>query len=556
MNTRTILPILSLLSSTCTLADPSAPIDQSPSFIPQPVQATVNTGTPGFSLEHGIKVDAQISRTPLGSAAIRALQAAGVPVLPEESTTQLILRQARGINPDWYSLSVTPEQISITVNDPAALPLAAQTLAQAIVKDQQGKPALPCMEIDDQPLMRHRGLLVDVARHFRTKEEMKQILRLMARYKLNRLHWHLTDDQGWRIEIKKYPKLTEIGSHRPGSWDPITRDHVNNIPESGYYTQDDIREIVAYAKARGITIIPEIEVPGHSCALLAAYPELGNTDIPDYHPQVTGQFGVHDYVMAPTPETFRFLSDIFEEICTLFPDTPYIHIGGDEAPRTQWKQSPYAQQFMKEHGLKTEADIQRHFTHFCLSELAQHNRRIIGWDEIQEDGNIDPSAIVMIWRNVKLAYPALQAGHEIILSPLPHFYIDFGQGKTPKDPAYRAINESWPADWKFMYTFDPNLPDLTPEQQQRILGIQANLWGEYLHTYAKFQYMLMPRLCALAEIAWLPKSQRHEADFAKRLLGQYEYFDSEKLNFREEDGTPRIDREAMTREPPATPATP
>lgn len=555
MNARALIPLLSsLLSATGALAAPSAPIGEAPALIPQPVRADIQTGIPGFSLEHGIKIDSRTSRTPLGSAAIRALQNAGIPVLPEENESELTLRQARGIAPEWYSISVSPEGISITVNDPRALPLAAQTLAQATVQAKDGKPALPVMDIEDQPHMAYRGLMVDVSRHFRSIGEMKQIIRLMARYKLNHLHWHLTDDQGWRIEIKQYPKLTTIGSHRPGTWDTITRDHINTSkPESGYYTQQDIRDIVTYARERGITIIPEIEVPGHNSALLAAYPELGNSDIEGYNPEVACTFGVHDNILAPKPETFRFLSNVLQEICALFPDAPYIHIGGDEVPRTQWKKSPQAQQFMKEHGLATEADIQRHFTHYCLAELAKHNRRIIGWDEIQQDSSIDPSAIIMIWRSSKLAAPALKAGHQIILSPLPHFYLDYGQGKYPKDPSYTPITDHWNCDWQFVYDYDPNLPDLTPEQQSRILGIQGNLWSEYLPNYSKFQYMLIPRLCALAEVAWLPKNQRNKENFGKRLIGQYNYFDSEQLNFREEDGTPRIDREAMTREHPAEP---
>lgn len=551
MNARAILPMLSLLGATCTLAAPSAPVDQVPALIPHPVRANVTTGAPGFSLENGINVDAQTSSSPLGSAAVRALQAAGITIRTGAPQSDLTLRQARGIDPEWYALSVAPEGISITVDDPKALHLAAQTLAQAATKARDGKAALPAMDIEDQPLMAYRGLMVDVCRHFRTKDEMKQIIRLMARYKLNHLHWHLTDDQGWRVEIKQYPKLTEIGSHRPGTWDTVTRDHINtDKPESGFYTREDILDITAYARERGITIIPEIEVPGHSCALLAAYPELGNSDIPGYNPQVACTFGVHDYVLAPKPETFRFLSNLITEICDLFPDAPYIHIGGDEAPRTQWQQSPQAQAFMKQHNLTTEAGIQHYFTHFCLGELAKHQRRLIGWDEIQEDGGIDPSAIVMVWRGIQPAYSALKAGHSVILTPLPWFYFDYGQGKYPKDPGYKPITEHWDCDWRFVYDFDPSLADLTPEQQARILGVQGNLWSEYLPTYSKFQYMLVPRLCALAEVAWLPKAQRNAEDFKQRLHGQYDYLDSEHINFREDDGTPRRDREAMTRDTP------
>lgn len=557
--------MMGLLGASGAAAAPSAPTDETPALIPQPLELVMEGQKPGFLLTDGIRVDAATSRSELGRAAVRALMAAGFRVLPEEREGDVQLRQARGMNPEWYALEVSPSGISMTVNDPKGLYLAAQTLAQAVVRDREGREALPCMRVEDEPLLHYRGIMIDVARYFRTVEEMKQVIRLMARYKLNVLHWHLTDDQGWRLEIRKYPKLTQLGSQRPCS--PTIEDPgvAGNQPHGGFYTQQEVRDVVAYAKAHGITVIPEIEVPGHNCALMAAYPELGNDDIPGYAPRVATGWGVHPYVMAPKPATFTFIRDVFDEVCKLFPDAPYIHIGGDEVPREQWEKSETAHRFMQEKGLSRCGDIQHYFTDFCVTELDRHGRRIIGWDEIMEDGKIPASAVVMVWRNLQYAYPAIRKGHDVILTPNSHFYLDYGQGKFPADPSYRGIGTTSGFDWQKVYSFDPQLPGLTPEEQQHVIGVQGNLWGEYLHNSLKFQYQLVPRLCAVAEVGWLPKARRDEADFARRLRGQYDYFDSEKLNFREEDGTPRLDREAMTRphplpepaaQPQAAPAAP
>ena len=542
--------VLGFFGAACALAAPSAPVEQSPSFIPKPLDLSLELQKPGFSLSGGIRVDDRTSRSEAGRAAIRALQAAGFEVLPEERTGDLKVLQARGVNPEWYAIEVTPEGISIAVNDLRGFHLAAQTLAQAVVQDRDGGKALPAMKVEDEPLLRYRGLMIDVSRYFRTVDEMKQVIRLMARYKLNYLHWHLTDDQGWRIEIKKYPKLTQLGSQRPVS--PSVTDFLvpGDQPHGGYYTQEEIRDVVAYAEFHGITVIPEIEVPGHNCALIASYPELGNDDIEGFEPRVATTWGVHPYVMAPKEKTFAFIRDVFDEVCALFPKAPYIHIGGDEVPRDQWQKSKGAHRFMEEHGMKSCGEIQQYFTHFCVEDLAEHDRRIIGWDEIMEGSQIPASAVVMVWRNLQYAYPAVKKGHDVILTPNSHFYLDYGQGKFPADPSYRGIGTSTDFDWQRVYSFDPVLPNLTPEEQRHVLGVQGNLWSEYLHSPLKFQYQLVPRICAVAEVAWLPKAKRDEADFALRLKGQYPYFDSEKLNFREEDGTPRIDREAMTRPHP------
>ncbi len=540
---RFTLPCLLALASTA-LAAPSAPVQEQPAFLPAPLRLELGSGKPGFALAEGIRVDADLSHNPMGRALIRALQAAGVPVLPEEVEGDVTLRIANGINPEWYELDVTPEGIVIGVNQEAAFPLLAQTLAQAMVRDAKGELALPTMSIKDEPLLPHRGFMMDTARHPQSVEQIKKVLRVMARYKLNRFHWHLTDDQGWRLEIKAYPKLTEVGSHRPSSPLVPGKEEQDNTPVSGFYTQDDVREVVAYAHALGIIVIPEIEIPGHACAAIAAYPELGNTDAPGYRPEVATTWGVLPTVMAPKEETFRFIETVLDEVCELFPKAPYIHCGGDECPRDQWKDSATARAFMAEKGLAAHADIQHYFTHFCAAVLKKHGRRMVGWDEIQDAPSLPADAIVMAWRGYmykKVINKALQGGHDIIACPDSHFYLNFGHKVWDPRPEYRALGEALDQDWKHTYAFDPIPAGLTHEQARHIIGVQGNAWAEIMPSGKKLEYMIFPRLLAIAEVGWLPAEKRDVKDFEQRLMGQYPYLDSEQINFRQEDGSPRRD---------------
>ncbi|MBR2145506.1 MAG: family 20 glycosylhydrolase [Akkermansia sp.] len=316
--------------------------------------------SPGFQLGEGIRVDSATSHSELGRAAIRALMAAGFNVLPEEAGGSLQVLPINHCNPEAYALRVSPQGICIGAASAAALPAAAQTLAQTV---QNG--TLPAMQVEDHPALPHRGIMLDPCRHPISVADTKRILQLMARYKLNRLHWHLCDDQGWRIEIRKYPRLTEIGSKRPESSSWIDQSQKDGKPVEFYYTQDDIRHVVEYAHSLGITIIPEIEIPGHASAAVAAYPRLGNQDSPAFAPKVETGWGVFTHVMAPNPFAFQFIEDVLAEVCELFPRAPYIHIGGDEVPRDQWQSSPAAQAFMKQHGYTSESQIQDHFTHHC-----------------------------------------------------------------------------------------------------------------------------------------------------------------------------------------------
>ena len=545
MKSRIPTIIIGLLGSVA-IAAPSARVDIAPSVIPQPVKLDSAIGQPGFALTGGIKVHYRVSRSEEGAAAIRALMAAGITdVLPEESEGELQVGIEPGKGREWYAVNVTPEGIQLKVGSLAALHLAAQTLAQSIVTDAAGQPALPCMQVEDEPMLAYRGLMLDPCRHPLSVEQTKKMLRIMARYKLNRFHWHLTDDQGWRIEIKKYPKLTEVGSRRDAT--PLLTDHEasDNTPTAPFfYTQDEIRDVVAYANSLGITVIPEIEIPGHASACIAAYPELGNDDIEGYAPKVATTWGVLPFTMAPKESTFRFIEDVLAEVLPLFPKADLIHIGGDEAPRDQWAASPFAQAYMQRHGLTNPGQIQHKFTHRVAEMLAPHGRRIIGWDEIMMDGSVPPTAVVMAWRSwVKpdAALTAANRGHDVILSPDSHFYFNFAQGHIPADPAYTP--HGWveaKQDWRHVYSFNPKPAHYTPAQAARIIGLQANCWSESIQNAPKLEYQVVPRICALAEVAWRPAELRNADEFLQRIKAEYPWFKEMNINFRHEDGTPAL----------------
>ncbi len=544
---RLALSLLFACSAALALAAPSAPVYERPAFIPAPQKLELaEAGSPGFALGEGIRMDAALSHNPQGRALIRALQAAGVPVLPAEAEGDVNLAfTPTPLRREDYVLKVTPQDITIWVHDEEAFHLVAQTLAQAIVKDEQGQACLPAMDVIDVPLMRHRGLMLDCARHPIAVEEIKKILRVMARYKLNRLHWHLTDDQGWRLEIRSYPKLTTVGNYRPSSAIGPENKVQDGVPVSAFYSQEQVRELVAYAHALGIIIIPEIEIPGHASAAIAAYPELGNSDAPGFKPEVATNWGVFPTVLAPNEATFRFIDTVLAEVCELFPQAPYIHCGGDECPRVQWKNSPAARAFMEKNGLATPADIQHYFTRYCAAVLAKRGRRMVGWDEIQDAPSLPQDAIVMAWRGYKydaVFRKAVENGHDIIACPNSHCYLNFGHKVWDPRPEYTAYGTAQDRDWLQLYAFDPFPAWMDRAQHHPVIGVQANAWGEVIPNARKLEYLLFPRLLALAEVAWLRKEKRADAaDFARRLEAHYPYLDSEQLNFRQEDGTPRRD---------------
>lgn len=465
------------------------------------------------------------------------LRELGVPAAVVNGAGQVRVRPM-ALPPGAYLLEVAPEGLTLAGDVHAA----AATLAQ--LRREGG--AFPACRVVDAPLYAHRGLLLDEARSPLGAEEVRRVLRLMARYKLNRLHWHLTDDQGWRVEIRSYPRLTQVGGSRAESPRPESRYEGDGRPLRAFYTQQEMRELVDYAHRLGITIIPEFEIPGHATAILAAYPELGNTDIPGYRaPEVSCKWGVHRTVLAPKEETLRFIEQVLDELCELFPHAETIGIGGDEVPRSEWEQSPAVQQFMRERGMTRAAEVQDFFTRRAAAMLEARGRRALCWDEVLESDSLPDNVQCLVWRGTPAARLAEQKGVPVILCPRSHFYFDYPQGHAPRNGQYNGFPAKGVFPWQKLLRYDP-------AQYPNAVGVQGNAWGEAIQSPAKLEYMLLPRLCALAEVAWAPAETRpSEADFRRRIEAQYPAWDAAGLNFREEDGTPRRDRAAAAAQGPA-----
>ena len=450
---------------------------------------------------------------------------------------------------EGYVIETLPGQpIVISARTAAGAFYAYQTLLQAAYAGNDGKRYLAPGVIMDKPRFAWRGMMLDEGRHFFGKEKVKRFLDLMAMHKLNVFHWHLTEDQGWRVEIKKWPKLTTVGSVRAeshvlgGKEVAYDRNQYDGKPYGGFHTQDDLREIVAYAKARHIHVVPEIEMPGHAAAAIAAYPQFGNDDIPGYAPKVKSQWGVHPYIFAPKEETFRFLDDIFAELTPIFP-SPFFHIGGDEAPKDQWKKSKFAQSVMKREGLKDEHELQSYFIKRVEKLLNARGKKLIGWDEIQE-GGLSKTATMMVWRDWKWAKHAVENGNSIVMAPTSHTYFDYSPGARGQGPQYGVIGGHLPIDK--VYSFEPIPGNFTPQEAKLVLGAQAQLWSEYLYGWNKVEYMAFPRACALAEVVWSPKEGKSWDDFQRRLGTHLGRLDALKVNYHRPDGTPAVtDRMGM-----------
>lgn len=424
------------------------------------------------------QVSASLGQRILHIAGLRLVRANAV------SRNQLQYLWDYSLPGEAYTLSIDSGNIIIKAGSEAGFFYGTQTLlhylpAQAV----SGKLVLKEVWIKDAPRFAYRGLMLDVARHFFGVEEIKGLLDRMAALKLNRFHWHLTDDQGWRIQIKKYPKLTEVGAYRTEE----------GRPYGGYYTQEQIREVVQYAAARYITVIPEIEMPGHALAALSAYPELGCSGGP-YAVRTT--WGVEEQIFCPTEETFTFLEGVLDEVMELFPST-YIHIGGDEAPKVTWKNSAYAQELMRREGLKNEEELQSYFIKRIDAFVSKKGRKIIGWDEILE-GGLSPNAAVMSWRGEEGGIHAAKLGHPVVMSPTSHLYLDYYQGPRDTEPLANGIY----VPLEKVYAYDPVPSALQGEERKQVMGVQGNLWTEYIKEWKQVEYMLFPRVLALAEVAW------------------------------------------------------
>ena len=433
-----------------------------------------------------------------------------------------------------YRLFVTPCRIDIVAGGAQGVFYAVQTLRQllpaaAYEADDMRAVELPVVTIEDKPCLGYRGMMLDVGRHFFTVDEVKEALDIMALHKLNVFHWHLTDDQGWRIEIRKYPKLTEIGSVRSrtligrdpgGTYDENCK--FDETPYGGYYTQDEIRDVVNYAAERFITVIPEIEFPGHAVGALASYPWLGCTG-EQY--EVRQTWDIDDRVFCIGKETtFEFIEGVLEEVLELFP-SEYIHIGGDECPTVMWKKCPHCKARMKAERLKRSRRLQNYATARVEKFLNAHGRRLIGWDEILE-GDVTPTATIMSWRGAEGGIKAAKMGNHAIMAPTTHCYLDYYQTRdTAGEPL--AIGGYLPVEK--VYSLDP-YEMLTADEQRCILGVQANLWTEYIATWPHAEYMLLPRLSALAEVGW-SLDRKDYGDYLRRVRRLAKIYDACGYNY-------------------------
>jgi hexosaminidase len=425
---------------------------------------------------------------------------------------------------DAYSLEIAADEARLVARDARGLGHGSVTLWQLVADAgiERGRVALPALRIDDTPRFAWRGLMLDSARHYQSPEFIERFLDWMALHKLNVLHWHLTDDQAWRLEIRKYPRLTDIGAWRV----PAGRAAAANVDPStgrprvygGYYSQDTVRRIVQHAAERGITIVPEIEMPGHATAAIVAYPSLGvDGRVPA---AVPADWGIYPNLFNVEDATFAFLEDVLREVMELFP-SKYIHVGGDEAVKDQWKASPVVQQRMRERGIADEQALQSYFVQRIGRFLAAKGRRLIGWDEILE-GGLATDATVMSWRGTDGALAAAAAGHDAVLAPWPTLYFDNRQGAGVTEPPGRGRV----IDLETVYRFDPMPPQLPPEQRRHILGLQGNLWTEHIRTEERVQWMAYPRAAAVAELGWSPPERLDFPDFKRRLADARRWYDA------------------------------
>ena len=480
------------------------------------------------------RTDERTQRAVVGFAARLATVTGGtnpVTVADEMPASGIRFVTDESLPAEGYELNVDGEGIEVRASQFPGFLYALQSLEQLLPAAVYGtEPApdaaweVPCVKIADAPRFAYRGMHLDVARHFFSVDEVKRYIDVMAIHKLNTLHWHLTDDQGWRIEIKKYPELTRVGSVRGETLigHHHTSSEYDKTPHGGYYTQKQIREIVKYAADRYITVIPEIELPGHAVAALTSYPWLGCKG-EGY--EVRRRWGISKEVFCPGKETtFEFLQNVFAEVLELFP-SEFIHIGGDECPKDSWKQCPLCQERIRTEGLKDEFELQSYTVRRMEKWLREHGRKIIGWDEILE-GGVSPTATVMSWRGSKGGIAAAKAGNHVIMAPNVHCYLDYYQTKTPtKEPM--AIGGYVPM--RKVYELDP-YDQLTPGERAYILGVQGNLWTEYIATFPHLKHMLLPRLAAIAEVGW-SYDRKDFDDFKHRMNSLRKCYDAAGLNY-------------------------
>jgi hexosaminidase len=532
-----------LLSLAVPPSGPLAAQTSEPAIIPRPTSMTDRAGA--FTVTSRTVIVADVRDSLAARRLARDLAPATGFDLPVRfgsapSGSRIVFQRAAArdtsLGAEGYRLVVKPGVVTVTSSAPAGAFYAVQSIRQLLPPDIfRDAPVahvawtMPAVTIVDRPRFAWRGMHLDVARHFMPKEFVKKYIDLLALHKMNTFHWHLTDDQGWRIEIKKYPRLTEVGAWRAQTLvGHASRDTTGSVydtkPHGGYYTQDDVREIVAYARERFVRIVPEIEMPGHSQAAIAAYPSLGNFGDTV---RVWDRWGVTPHILNPSDTTIAFMQDVLTEVMALFPGE-FVHIGGDEAIKPEWKASPRAQARIRELGLKDENELQSWFTTQMDKFLTSHGRRLVGWDEILE-GGLAPNAAVMSWRGTQGGLAAARAGHDVIMTPGDYTYFDHYQSRnTALEPL--AIGGFLPLD--SVYAYNPVPAELEPQYARHILGAQGQVWTEYIEGPKNVEYMAFPREAALAEALWTAPAHRDFAEFSARLTQHLRRLQALDVNYR------------------------
>ncbi len=506
------------------------------SVIPEPVSLVATGGYflldqgTGLSFDHhsaDVSGVAGVFREDLSRYPLEGFPFKDAPAEGGRNSITLEIVPDTALHREGYRMSVNKRSIRITAPGKEGLYYGLQTLRQILMTTTPSKGAIriPCMEITDYPRFSWRGMHLDVSRHFFAADSIKRYIDFLALYKFNRFHWHLTDDQGWRIEIRKYPKLTTTGAWRKPRQTGAGAGSGKTEPEKlygGFYTQEEIRQIVAYASERMITVVPEIEMPGHSQAAIAAYPELGVTG---RKVEVKSNWGISPVIYNPSEPAFRFLEDVLDEVMTLFP-SPYIHIGGDEAIKDQWKASQEVQKLIRKNGLRDEDQLQSWFIGRIEKYLEAHGRKLIGWDEILE-GGLSPGATVMSWRGEEGGIRAARLGHDVIMTPNSSLYLNFSQTENePTSWAKRHVTHL-----SDVYAYEPCNPELTPAEQRFILGAQGCVWTEHIATFRRLEHMIFPRITALSEVVWSPADKRDFKSYGERLYHQKTLFEQMDIRY-------------------------
>lgn len=519
-----------------TACRPAATVKGNLDVIPQPQEIVLARDTTPFIIDRSTTIVYPATNEKMHRTAdflatfIKEMTGTEISVSDKEKSSNAIILAVDSTmgHPEGYKLQITPEKVLLTGGSEAGVFYGIQTIHKAlpILKDGKVAAALPAGTVTDFPRFRYRGFMIDVGRHFFPVSYLKQMIDLMALHNINYFHWHLTEDQGWRIEIKKYPKLTEIGSKRDSTIIDWETKKFDGKPHSGFYTQDEAREIVRYAADRFITVVPEIDLPGHTTAALASYPELGCTGGPY---KVLCSFGVFpDVLCAGNDQTLQFTKDVLDEIMDIFP-SEYIHIGGDECPKSRWEKCPKCQAKIKELGIKAlpkhskENQLQTYFMSELEKEINAHGRRMLGWDEVLE-GGLTPNSTIMSWRGIQGGIEAARQHHDVIMTPIQRLY--FSNPRINKMTGFEWMNR--------VYNFEPVPAELTDAEKKFVIGTQGCIWTEWTADSTKMEWQILPRMAALSEIQWTLPEHKNFERFMERLPEMLKIYSSLDYGYRED----------------------